>query len=78
MCLNRILTHDHEISLRRFKRVSYYAMGSTPTHSQLLKATPIVRLLLVFTVLFGHCLRQSPHLLSAKSLTANHVGSGMN
>ena len=53
-------------------------MGSTLTQSQLCTATPISSLCSVFTFHFDQCLRQSPHLLLAKSCTGNQVSRGMN
>ena len=48
---------------RSSNRLSYQAMSSTRTQSQLCTATPISSRCPVFTFHFGHCLRESPHLL---------------
>ena len=50
-------------SVRCSHQLSYQAMSSTCTQSQLCTATPISSLCSVFTFHFGHCLRQLPHLL---------------
>ena len=52
-------------------------MSSTRTQSQLCTATAISSLCPVFTFHFGHCFRQSPHLVGAKSRRGNHVSSRM-
>ena len=59
-------------------RLSYQAMSSPRSQSQLGIATLILPLCPVFTLHFGLCLRQLPHLFEAKSRTGNHVSSGMN
>ena len=53
-------------------------MSSAPTQSQLCTNTPVSCLCPIFTFDFGHCLRESPDLLEAKSRIANHVTRGMN
>ena len=50
-------------------------MISTRTLSQLFTATPISLYCSLFTFHFGYCLRQSPHLLQAKSRTSNHMSA---
>ena len=66
MSLSGIWTHDHWIPFRRSNWLSYQAMSSTRSQSQLCTATPISSLCSVFTFHFSLCLRQSPHLLFFK------------
>ena len=75
--MSGIWTHHHWIPFRRSNRPSYQAMSPIRTESQLCTATPISSLFSVFTFHFSYCLRQSPHLLEAKSRTSNHISSGM-
>ena len=66
-------SHDHWILFRLSNPLSYQAVSSTRTQIQLYTATPISFPCSLFTIRFGHCLRQSPHLLQAKLRTGNHV-----
>ena len=55
-------THNHWIPFRSCNRLSYQAMFSTRSQSQLCTATPISSLFPVVTFHIGLWLRQSPHL----------------
>ena len=63
------------IPFKRCNRLSYQAMGSSHSQSQLWRATRISSLCSVLTFHFSLCSRQSPHLLEAKSRTGNHVAA---
>ena len=65
--------HNLWIQFKRSNRLSYQAMSSSHSQSQLCRATPISSLCSVFMFHFSLCSRQSPHLLEAKSRTGNHV-----
>ena len=65
--------HNLWIPFKRSNRRRYQAMSSSRSQSQLCRATPISSLFSVFMFHFSLCSRQSPHLLEAKSRTANHV-----
>ena len=68
-----VWNHNHWIRCRCSNWMSYQTVNLTRCHTHLFTATPISSLCSVFTLHFGLCLRQLPHVLLAKSRTGNHV-----
>ena len=76
--LSAVWAYDHWIPFRRYNWLTYQAMISTRSQSQLCTATPISSHCSVLMVHFGFFLRQAQHLLQAKSRTGNYVSSWIN